>query len=138
MEQWAGMASMLVLAIGVLALAWQRGRWKRAHPYAMLYHESGVPHQRGMVVAVHYDEKRFATLDAALAFGAGLIARGYAEIHVVRDFAGERAGFSATVVDEDRFAQGRRRYRVEVNGPLGMDFETVVQRLTQRPAEHAG
>lgn len=132
--QWE-IVVLCVLAVGILVLAWQRGRWKQANPFVMLYHESGVPHQRGMIVAVHYDRKRFATLDAALAFGAGLIARGYAEIHVVRESGAERAGFSATVVDEDRFAEGSKRYRVDVNGPLGMDFEAVAQRLTQRPRD---
>jgi len=50
------MASVLFGGFAALAYYW------RSYPFQMLYHKTGIPHQVGIVTAVHHEEKRLRTL----------------------------------------------------------------------------
>jgi hypothetical protein len=78
----------------------------RSHPYQILYHKTGMPHQVGIITAVHYQQKRLTTLVESLNETERLLKAGY-HIVIVKN------GSSAFMV---RCLDGTNEISVHCNG----------------------
>ena len=71
-------AGFMWFTIAVMVYLWLRNRID--NPFELLYHETGIASQRGIVYAVHHERKRFSTLREGVDAATVLLNKGYCVI----------------------------------------------------------